>query len=288
MTGARVTEADSFFVRDGARYRPTERSRGPWSDEQLSGSMIAALLAHGVEGARPEGFHTARLTVDMFRSVPWAPLAVRTEVVRAGRRLHALDAWLEHEGGVVARASALLLRPSEEPPGRIAEVPAPAPPPPADIPVDPEALPLLEGSWERRTLPAEAPDAPATRWVRVLLPLLPGEPVTPLVRTAAAADMTNPSANRSERGLFFINGDVTLYLHRPPEGEWLCMRVASRQSVEGIATAECALFDERGEVGRSAVASLAMPQDSRTLRERRGEGSAVAAAPAAAAGEGSE
>jgi hypothetical protein len=119
----------------------------------------------------------------------------------------------------------------------------------------------------------------------MLLPLLPGEPVSPLVRTAAAADMTNPSANRSDRGLFFINGDVTLYLHRPPEGEWLCMRVAARGSVDGIATAECALFDERGEVGRSAVASLAMPQDSRTLRERRAEGGAIATEPGAAAHE---
>jgi hypothetical protein len=267
-----MTEADSFFVRDGELYRPTERSRGPWSGEQLSGSMIAALLAHGVDGARPEGFHTARLTVDMFRAVPWAPLAVRTEVVRAGRRLHALDVWLEHEGSVVSRASALLLRPSEEPPGSIAAVPAPPPPPPDRVPVDPEPLPLLEGSWERRTLAADTPEAPPTRWVRMLLPLLPGEPVTPLVRAAAAADMTNPNANRGDRGLFFINGDVTLYLHRPPEGEWLCMRVAARSSVEGIATAECALFDERGEVGRSAVAALAMPVDSRTLRERRTEG----------------
>lgn len=269
--------AGSFFVRDGGLYRPTDRSHGPWSDEQLSGSMIAALLAHGVEEARPEGFHVARLTVDMFRSVPWAPLAVRTEVVRAGRRLHALDAWLEHEGRVVSRASALLLRPSEEPPGRVTGVPAPLPPPPARVPADPEALPLLEGSWERRTLPAASPGEPATRWVRMLLPMLPGEPVSPLVRTAAAADMTNPSANRSDLGLFFINGDVTLYLHRPPEGEWLCMRVAARGSAAGIAAAECALFDERGQVGRSSVVSLAMAEDSRALRERRAGGRAEGA-----------
>jgi hypothetical protein len=50
------------------------------------------------------------------------------------------------------------------------------------------------------------------------------------------------------------------------------MRVVARASVEGIATAECALFDERGEVGRSSVAALAMPVDSRTLRERLAEG----------------
>ena len=137
------------------------------------------------------------------------------------------------------------------------------------MPVDPETFPLLEGSWERRSLPAASPGEPEARWVRMLLPLLPGEPVSPLERTAAAADMTNPSANRSDLGLFFINGDVTLYLNRPPEGEWLCMRVAARGSAEGIATAECALFDRRGQVGRSAVASLAMPRDSRSLRAER-------------------
>ncbi len=264
--------AASFFVREGDRYRPTDRSHGPWDEGQLSGSMIAALLAHGVERERPPDFHVARLTVDLFRAVPWAPLSVRTKVVRAGRRLHALDAWLEHEGRVVSRASALLLRPSEEPPGRIAEVPAPPPPPPEIVPLDPETFPLLEGSWERRSLPAPSPGEPATRWVRMLLPLLSGEAVSPLERTAAAADMTNPSANRSDRGLFFINGDVTLYLHRPPEGEWLCMQVAARGSAEGIATAECALFDRRGQVGRSSVVSLAMPQDSRSIRAGRTRG----------------
>ena len=67
--------ASSFFVRDGERYRPTDRSHGPWDEAQLSGSMAAALLAHGVEGRRPQGFHVARLTVDLFRAVPWAPLA---------------------------------------------------------------------------------------------------------------------------------------------------------------------------------------------------------------------
>ncbi len=268
--------AASFFVREGERYRPTDRSHGPWDEGQLSGSMIAALLAHGVERERPPGFHVARLTVDLFRAVPWAPLSVRTEPVRAGRRLHALDAWLEHEGRVVSRASALLLRPGAEPPGRVPGVRAYPPPPPESVPLDPETFPLLEGSWERRSLPAASPGEPEARWVRMLLPLLPGEPVSPLERTAAAADMTNPSANRSDLGLFFINGDVTLYLTRPPEGEWLCMRVAARGSAEGIATAECALFDRRGEVGRSAVASLAMPRDSRSLRgertSRRGAG----------------
>ena len=247
--------AASFFVREGDRSRPTDRSHGPWDEGQLSGSMITALLAHGVERERPPGFHVARLTVDLFRAVPWAPLSVRTKVVRAG-----------------SRASALLLRPSEEPPGRIAEVPAPPPPPPEIVPLDPETFPLLEGSWERRSLPAPSPGEPATRWVRMLLPLLSGEAVSPLERTAAAADMTNPSANRSDRGLFFINGDVTLYLYRPPEGEWLCMQVAARGSAEGIATAECALFDRRGQVGRSSVVSLAMPQDSRSIRAGRAQG----------------
>ena len=269
--------AASFFVREGERYRPTDRSHGPWDEGQLSGSMIAALLAHGVERERPPGFHVARLTIDLFRAVPWAPLTVRTEPVRAGRRLHALDARLEHEGRVVSRASALLLRPGEEPPGQVAEISAPPPPPPESVPLDPETFPLLEGSWERRSLPGASPEEPEARWVRMLLPLLPGEPVSPLERTAAAADMTNPSANRSDRGLFFINGDVTLYLHRPPEGEWLCMRVAARGSAEGIATAECALFDRRGPVGRSSVASLAMPRDSRSLRAERTRGREEAA-----------
>ena len=80
-----MTGAESFFVRDGGYYRPTESSRGPWSDEQLSGSMIGALLAHGVEDAQPEGFHVVRLTIDMFRAVPCRAVPCRGGRLRCAR-----------------------------------------------------------------------------------------------------------------------------------------------------------------------------------------------------------
>jgi acyl-CoA thioesterase len=55
----------------------------------------------------------------------------------------------------------------------------------------------------------------------------------------------------------FINADITLYLHRPPEGEWLCLETTGRSSHEGIATGDGLMHDRSGLVGRCVAASLA-------------------------------
>ncbi len=242
---------------------PTERSRGPWNREHVIGMMVAGLLAHEVE-QHLDGFHPARLTVDMFRAVPWAPLETRSRVVREGRRVKAIDASLLCEGREVSRASALLLRRSAEPPGRIAQPPEPEVPPPEQLESDePWVGDAVGGSWETRSVRRPGEMEPAVRWTRLLQPLLPGVPLSPFVRAAAASDSASPLSNVSDQGLYFINADATLYLHRPPEGEWLCLAVRARGSQEGVAVAECALLDARGPVGRCLVASLAMPQGDR-------------------------
>ena len=49
----------------------------------------------------------------------------------------------------------------------------------------------------------------------------------------------------------FINPDLTVHLLRPPEGEWVGMRTASRYGHAGAGLAESELFDADGRVGRS-------------------------------------
>ena len=54
-----------------------------------------------------------------------------------------------------------------------------------------------------------------------------------------------------------INADTTLYLSRPPEGEWLCLQAEHIADRQGIGVAEVVQHDHRGRYGRSLQARLA-------------------------------
>jgi hypothetical protein len=61
--------------------------------------------------------------------------------------------------------------------------------------------------------------------------------------------------NRND-GWAFINPDLTVYLHRLPAGEWVCLDAVTYVEPHGIGLAESRLFDERGPVGRAAQSLL--------------------------------
>ena len=48
-----------------------------------------------------------------------------------------------------------------------------------------------------------------------------------------------------------MNADLTIYLHRPPRGEWIGMRSQSHVDDGGAALSESRLYDEAGPVGRA-------------------------------------
>lgn len=246
----------AFFVPDGDRFLPTDRARGPWNPESLSGWVMMGLLAHATESHLPEGFHVARLTVDMFRPPPFAPASVRTEIVRSGSRIRIVDAVLTVEGQDVARSTATMVRFGDLPDGSIWE------PPPSSIPA-PESVTPVEGtnararSWDIRHV--GAPMGQAGRrvaWLRQTAPLIEGTDTSAFVRLATQSDYTNPFANSGDRGLVYINADVTLYLHRPVEGEWLGLEVTSHRAEQGIALGLCRVYDRRGEAGYTAASAI--------------------------------
>jgi acyl-CoA thioesterase len=82
-------------------------------------------------------------------------------------------------------------------------------------------------------------------------------PLTPFARVALAADFASPFANAGDKGLGYINSDVTLYLHRLRATNWIGFDVVNHHATEGIAIGECWLYDERGAIGTSTVAALA-------------------------------
>ena len=248
---------DAVFHPDGpGRFVPTELARGPWDPGAQHGGAPAALLVGALERVEAAGpMALVRLTYEFLRPVPMAPLEVRTRVLRPGRRVQLLEGSLHAGEDEVARVAALRIRREE--------VPAPAAPaPPA--PAGPADSALLEPPSQRP--PSFAWNAmeirfargsfwevgPSFAWFRLRVPIVAGEEPSPLQRLAAAGDFGNGIATAvSWRTHVFINPDLTLYVERPPAGEWVALDAETRLDGEGVGVSDSALYDERGRVGRA-------------------------------------
>jgi hypothetical protein len=105
---------------------------------------------------------------------------------------------------------------------------------------------FLAGSWLE--------PGPATVWMRMRHPLVPGETPSPLCRVLVAADSGNGvSAALDYQHWRFINPDLTVYLRRLPAGDWVALE-ATTTATAGIGLADTTLHDEQGPIGRSAQA----------------------------------
>ncbi len=252
--------ADAFFTHDGERFVPGEAARGPWDRESLHGRVLSGLLAYAIETRHGDpDFQIARLTVDMFRLAPHAPVEVDTRPTREGNRIRVIDATMRVGEVEVARASAVMLRHAPQPEGAVWSPDDWDAPRPEDLPAPVrEGRYAFDAGWDTRNINGGfAALARKRSWMRSTIDFVAGEPTTPFVRAAAAADFANPLANSGERGLNFVNADVTMYLHRMPVGEWIGFEVASHHSAEGVAVGECALYDVDGAIGRSTVCAVA-------------------------------
>jgi hypothetical protein len=253
-----TTDREPFFRREGDAYQPTEKALGFWGpNPNLHARTVIGLLARAIEREHAEpGLTPARLTVDLYRLPDLSPATVTTRVVRKGGRIAVVDAEFFSSGVSSARAACQLLRRTAQPEGNLWRGPSWDAPSPDALPPGDSAY--LRGLWEIRPVPPRAGDrGPARTWLRELRPLVDEEPWTPFTRVATGVDWVSPFANAGDRGLGFINTDVTLYLHRPLEGDWVGYEVTEHQSSDGVAVAHCALHDPAGPIGFAACTALA-------------------------------
>lgn len=94
-------------------------------------------------------------------------------------------------------------------------------------------------------------------WQRPLVPLVAGLDLGPIARAGLTADGTNPQANSGNRGLAYINVDISLYLHRKPVGERICLEVTNHQAADGIAVGTATFHDLDEPFGQATVGALA-------------------------------
>ena len=250
-----MTSTALFTVHGHNTWQPTDAARGPWTPDALHGGPVAALLAHA---ALPllDDLVPVRMTVDILRPVPVAPVTVATSIVRPGRRVRAVETSMTAGESTVASASIVAIRNATVP---APEQPAIAPPPgPRDgrppVFTSGGTYEALHNTGVEHSFVAGNLDepGPATDWIRLRVPLVEGEATHPLERVAVAADFGNGISRIVDfEQLLFINPDLTIYLHRLPRGEWICLDAQTRIEPHGVGLATSDLFDEEGPIGRS-------------------------------------
>jgi hypothetical protein len=250
--------SSAFYVSDGGQFVSSELTRGPWDPGSQHAGPPAALIAREIERATEPGWQIGRITYEILRPVPIAPLRVDVEVRRPGRSVELVAATLSDADGeplVAANAWRLASRPTLIP-GGLAGAPEPMRGPSEGV-----EKPFFDTgqdvgyhtAMEYRFVEGGFTElGPAKVWMRARHPLIAGEELSPLQRVLIAADSGNGvSATLDLSGYIFINVDLSVHLHRLPQGEWVGLDAVTIPEPQGVGLAESVLHDERGAIGRA-------------------------------------
>jgi hypothetical protein len=248
--------ADAFFVSDGEqRFISTDHTRGPWTPDAQHAGPPAALIGRCIQlvGDRPD-MQVTRITFEILRPVPVEPVTIQTQVVRPGKKVELIDALLSAGGQEIIRARAWRIRTTE--------LDLDVFDPKLDPPLGPEAGREVEAftnigylnAMESRFIEGSFLEVgPAVAWFRMRHPLVEGEETSPLCRVLIAADSGNGiSASLDWSKWLFINPDLTVYLHRLPRSDWVCLDATTWTEQRGLGLAASTIFDEQGHIGRGA------------------------------------
>ena len=252
------TSPSHMFSREGQTFLPAAVTRGYWTEDSIDGRAIVSLLGHEIERRHGrDDLVPTRLTVDMHRLARRDAMEIVTTVIRDGARLRLVEARLMIADREYARATCQFLRPAEPPPGKVWPGI-----PPWNVPA-PDALETLPDNHGRRLADwrviagAMREYGPRQLWIRTTSTIVADEPLTPFTRAAAVADVTSPWVHGSDAGIGYINSDITMQLHRLPQGEWVGFETVLQDASHGLAVGSCRLYDEAGSVGLVITTALA-------------------------------
>ena len=250
--------SDSFFTcTDDDWFVPTEHTRGPWDEHACHAGPPTGLLARALEQLLPDQRLT-RLTVNLQRPVPFAGFRVASTVTRQGRTVSLSEARLiNSENKVVITASGMHLTPSPqgEMPTTKHSIGSPDEASAGEFPIKDtlHGKPAFNGDGVQVRYPSGETrlPGPTVAWMKTV-PLLEYETPSAFQRICPLADCGNAfGRNADAHEVTFMNTDLTLLLHRDPQGEWLGTHSIGYWGSDGIGMADAQLFDSLGVVGRA-------------------------------------
>lgn len=253
-----------WFRRNGDVFDPQPLAQSLWRADQMHGVAVSGLLARALEVAVAEAGRAdlvpARYHVDLFRPARMISTTSRATIVREGPRLMLVDAVVEQEGEVVARASGTFLKPSANATGAVWSSPEERPsPPPVDIaPDDVEHhVPIFSSDAPWSDNFGEHQNEGRHQTWHLAVPIVLGEERTPFQAVASVADATSMVTNWGAGGVEYINTDIDLALCRRPTGISIGLRATDHIASDGVAVGTAEVFDRDGSLGTATVTSLA-------------------------------
>jgi hypothetical protein len=251
---------NAIYRVDGNRVETSPKSAGPWDASMQHGSAPAALVtwaAEAIPTAAP--MQIVRVTLDLMRPVPVAPLTYETEVLREGRKIQLCAVRLLANGVAVVRATVLKVRADSLPlPAEIADAAIDVPPPDQGTPMEPpfSQNPFVTGLSVSAVRGGFLKLGPGAIWYRIDRPIVEGAAISQMMRAVVAADFCNGTSSTLDFHKWtFLNADLTVSLARPPVGDWILLNAETWIGPDGAGIAAGRLGDSKGYFGR-AVQSL--------------------------------
>lgn len=264
-------EAQALYVRDGDGYVGTILTQGGWDPAAANGGTVLALVGHCLDEVPTLVPMTiSRFTADLHRPVPIGRrLDVVPTVVREGKKLQVVQLVVRCGEVEHLRVTALRLRDEAVGQGEV-ESTTDARPGDALTPPDesrhlgeltPEGRPgFLHAVDMRRARTVDGTSVGA--WLRLVVPVVAGEPTSPSARLAAVFDYGNLiGMDDHPTEVSMINPDVTAHVLRPPVDEWTAITGDTRFETglgRGVSTAT--FSDTRGVFAVASTSQLIQPR----------------------------
>jgi hypothetical protein len=265
-----MSQRPSFYVADGDELIPTSFCRGPWNLEHQHGGPPTAALARALRLAMADdGWRLSRLSFDLLRPVPLAPMRFEVEERGKSRSTWRWRARLLVDDKPLIEAQALALRRETVDLPEVAALeerrrssgsggPLLTPPLAPEL-CRPFVLPIFrerEGyhrAFEMRLERGVYGEGPTVTWMRAVIDLVGGEAIEPSERVLVIADSCNGlSPVADPRVITFINADLSANIVRDLSGEWIAVAAQTEVTTEGCGLATGHLYDRAGWIGVAA------------------------------------
>ncbi|MEX5633114.1 thioesterase family protein [Parafrankia sp. FMc2] len=259
--------SDSYYVRTGEhRFKPTSHAGGAWHDDEQHFSPLGGLIVHAIDhhtAARPHGeMVLGRISFDILGSPALDECEIRVETVRPGRTIELVEATVLMADRPLVRARAwnLAVLDSSSVAGGGAEQ-LPHPDTLAPWPLSTVWRGGYIDSVNVRPLTEPRPGR-TTAWISSRVDLVAGEAASPLASFVALVDTANGIAVRQPpTAWMFPNLDLTVHLHRQPQGRWAGLDTTVVFGDTGQGLTSTVLHDLAGPVGHARQILTVRPQD---------------------------